>query len=149
MRIAIGTDHRGYAFKEELKATLKSWGHSVTDQGTDSAEACDYPDLAVKVAEDVAQGRADLGVLICGTGHGMSIAANKVPGVRAVTAYDDNTALMAKEHNNANVLVLPGSLIDPKRGAALAKVFLDAKFEGGRHSTRLAKITEIERKYLK
>ena len=149
MKFSVGTDHRGFEFKAELKKALEAEGHLVKDCGTDSPGACDYPEFAQKVAEDVAQGRAELGFLICGTGHGMSIAANKVPGIRAVTAYDEVTARLAREHNNANVLVLPGSLISAAQGIGLAKAFLAAKFEGGRHIGRLAKITEIERKYSK
>jgi ribose 5-phosphate isomerase B len=149
MKLAIGTDHAGFEFKEELKKQLQAQGHSLVDEGTASTERCDYPDFALKVAEAVAAGTVERGILICGAGHGMAIAANKVPGIRAATAYDDYSARMSRLHNDANVLVLPARVIAETRGLELAKIFMETPFEGGRHSPRLEKIHAIERKYSK
>ena len=147
MKIAIGTDHAGFDFKEELKKFLEGAGHQVTDCGTHDKAPCDYPDFALKVSEAVAQGAVERGILVCGAGHGMAIAANKVPGIRAATCTDDYSTRMSREHNDANVLVLPARVIAQLRGADLAKLFLATPFEGGRHAGRLAKITAIETKY--
>jgi RpiB/LacA/LacB family sugar-phosphate isomerase len=149
MKLAIATDHAGFDFKESLRKILEHSGHEVSDLGTHSPESCDYPDFALKVGEAVASGKAERGILICGAGHGMAIAANKVPGVRAATAYDDYSARLSREHNDANVLVLPARVIALTRGVELAKIFLETPFQGGRHAARLAKITEIEKKYSK
>lgn len=149
MKIAIGTDHAGFEFKEGLKKFLEAEGHQVTDYGTHGKESCDYPDFAVKVGEAVVAGREERGILVCGAGHGMSIAVNKVPGVRAATAYDDYSARMSREHNDANVLVLPARVIAATRGAELAAIFIKTPWEGGRHAGRLAKIADIEKKYSK
>ncbi len=146
MKIAIGTDHAGFDFKEALKAYLESKGHAVTDYGAASKEACDYPDFAEKVGEAVAAGRQERGILVCGAGHGMSIAANKVPGVRAANCYDDYSTRMSRAHNDANVLVLPARVIAASRGQELADLFISTQFEGGRHARRVDKIREIERK---
>ena len=149
MKIALGTDHAGFDFKESLKKHLEADGHQVTDYGTHDKASCDYPDYALKVAEAVAQKKEERGILICGAGHGMAIAANKVPGIRAATCYDDYSARMGREHNDANVLVLPARVISFSRGADLAKIFLNTAWEGGRHALRLEKISAIERKYPK
>jgi ribose 5-phosphate isomerase B len=149
VKIAIATDHAGFEFKEGLKKTLESEGHQVSDFGTSGTQSCDYPDFALKVAEAVTGGQAERGILVCGAGHGMSIAANKVPGIRAATCYDDYSARMSREHNDANVLVLPSRVIAPARGLDLVRLFLATAFEGGRHAGRLAKIVEIEKKYSK
>lgn len=149
MKIAIGTDHAGFEFKEGLKKFLEGEGHQVTDYGTFDRQSCDYPDYAVKVGEAVAAGKEERGILVCGAGHGMSIAANKIPGVRAATCYDDYSARMSREHNDANVLVLPARVIAPTRGQELSNIFIKTAFEGGRHAGRIAKITEIEKKYSK
>ena len=144
MRIYLGADHGGFALKEHVKAFLTGLGHEVTDVGTDSEESVDYPDFAVVVGEAVASGEADLGVLVCGTGLGMAIAANKIPGVRAVQASDPEMAHMARLHNDANVLTLPGRYIGPERAAEVVDAFLGTAFEGGRHQRRVDKIAALE-----
>jgi ribose 5-phosphate isomerase B len=146
--IVIGSDHGGLSLKSALKSYLTRREFSVTDAGTDSDASVDYPDFGQKVAEMVISGAADLGVLICGTGIGMSIAANKVPGIRAALVTDVFMARMAKEHNNANILVLGGRVLDEQTACDLVGAWLDATFEGGRHQGRLDKITDIEKKYL-
>jgi len=145
--IVIGSDHGGLSLKSSLKSYLTRREFSVADAGTDSDASVDYPDYGQKVAEMVISGAADLGVLICGTGIGMSIAANKVPGIRAALVTDVFMARMAKEHNNANILVLGGRVLDEQTACDLVGAWLDATFEGGRHQGRLDKITEIEKKY--
>mgnify|MGYP001049725432 FL=1 len=144
MRIYLGADHGGFALKEHVKAFLTGLGHEVTDVGTDSEESVDYPDFAAVVGEAVASGEADLGVLVCGTGLGMAIAANKIPGVRAVQASDPEMAHMARLHNDANVLTLPGRYIGPERAAEVVDAFLGTAFEGGRHQRRVDKIAALE-----
>jgi ribose 5-phosphate isomerase B len=145
-KIAIASDHAGFELKEKVKEHLKSLGYEVVDLGTNSTESVDYPDYAVRVAERVSSGEISEGVLCCGTGIGMSIAANKFPGVRAAVAVNEFMARMAKEHNNANVLCLSGRLTDPETAKKLVELWLNAKFEGGRHERRVAKIMEIEKK---
>ena len=145
--IVIGSDHGGLALKTALNSYLKRRGIEVTDAGTDDDSSVDYPDFGQKVAESVIAGGAELGVLICGTGIGMSIAANKIPGIRAALVTDVFMARMAKEHNNANVLVLGGRVLDEQNACDLVGAWLDATFEGGRHQKRLDKITALEKKY--
>lgn len=145
--IVIGSDHGGLGLKTALKNYLGRRGYTVTDAGTDNDASVDYPDFGQKVAEMVVDGTADSGILICGTGIGMSIAANKVPGIRAALVTDVFMARMAKEHNNANVLVLGGRVLDEQKACDLAGAWLDATFEGGRHQGRLDKIADIEKKY--
>ena len=145
--IVIGSDHGGLNLKSALNSYLASRGFEVTDVGTDNGASVDYPDFGQKVAEIVTGGHANLGVLICGTGIGMSIAANKIPGVRAALVTDVFMARMAKEHNNANILVLGGRVLDEQKACDLVEAWLDAVFEGGRHQGRLDKITALERKY--
>jgi ribose 5-phosphate isomerase B len=147
MKISIGADHAGFALKEQLRQALEQKGYQVVDEGTHSSASCDYPDYAEAVAHDVAEGRADRGILVCSTGIGMSIAANKVPGIRAALVTDVFMARMAKEHNNANVLVLGGRVLDEQKACDLVGAWLDASFEGGRHQGRLDKIADIEKKY--
>jgi ribose 5-phosphate isomerase B len=142
MRIAIGSDHRGVEFKSNVIALLKSWGHEYQDCGAYSEEPVDYPDIAAKVAGAVTDGEYDRGILICGTGIGMSIAANKITGIRAALAYDEFTATRARLHNDANVLCL-GSLRSGDVPTML-KAFLTTGFEGGRHQRRLEKISALE-----
>ena len=143
-RIAIGADHAGFQVKERIKQFLENAGHAVEDVGTLSDESVDYPEFARAVAEKVAGGLAQLGVLVCGTGMGMAIAANKVPGIRAAVVHDKVTARAAREHNDANVLTLGGRLIEPGLAVEIVKEFLDAQFAGGRHQRRVDKITEME-----
>jgi ribose 5-phosphate isomerase B len=145
--IVIGSDHGGLNLKTALNIYLAGRGVEVMDAGTNSDDSVDYPDFGQKVAEMVISGRADLGILICGTGIGMSIAANKIPGIRAALVTDAFMARMAKEHNNANILVLGGRVLDERKACDLVGAWLDAAFEGGRHQGRLDKITELERKY--
>jgi ribose 5-phosphate isomerase B len=144
MRIAIGSDHRGYGMKLKLAEVLAGLGHTVVDQGTHSADSCDYPDAAKDVAREVSSGEADRGILICGTGIGMAITANKFPGVRAATCSDEITAEICRRHNDVNVLCLSGDLLGESRLDNLIQVWLNTEFEGGRHARRLEKIAEIE-----
>lgn len=145
--IIIGSDHGGLALKTAVNSYLKRRGFDVTDAGTNGDASVDYPDFGQKVAETVIAGEAELGILICGTGIGMSIAANKIPGIRAALVTDVFMARMAREHNNANVLVLGGRVLDEQKACDLVGAWLDATFEGGRHQARLDKITLLEKKY--
>lgn len=149
MKIVLGSDHGGINLKTALTGYLARRGVEVEDAGTNGGESVDYPDFGQRVAELVVAGAADLGILICGTGIGMSIAANKVPGIRAALVTDSFMARMAREHNNANILVLGGRILDEQKACELAGAWLDASFEGGRHQGRLDKIVEIENKYTK
>lgn len=144
MRIVVGSDHAGFALKEHVKEFLESSGHQVVDVGTSSDESVDYPDYARAAAEAVAAGDADYGVLVCGTGLGMAIAANKVPGIRAVQVMDPALAEMARKHNDANVLTLAGRHTDPATAERIVEAFLSTGFEGGRHERRIQKIASIE-----
>ena len=143
MRIHLGSDHAGFALKEQVRALLEERGHEVTDVGTDGEESVDYPDYAGIVGRAVADGVADFGVLICGTGLGMAIAANKVHGVRAVQAYDPEMAHMARLHNDANVLTLPGRYLSAEEAAPVIDAFLGTAFEWGRHQRRVDKIAAL------
>ncbi|OHE22699.1 MAG: ribose 5-phosphate isomerase B [Syntrophobacterales bacterium RBG_19FT_COMBO_59_10] len=145
-KIIIGADHAGYRLKETLKPFLVEMGLAVTDAGTDNEQAVDYPDFAIKVAGAVAAGIFPRGILICGSGVGMSIAANRFPGVRAALCRDEETARLSRMHNDANILVLAGRKTDPETARAIARTWLDTPFEGERHQQRLDKIMEIERK---
>jgi len=144
MRIAIGTDHRGIKPKEFVKRELTETGHTVEDMGSFTEEPVDYPDIARKVAGAVAAGQADAGVLICDTGIGMSIAANKVKGVRAALCYDTFCAGRARLHNDANVICLSGRQ-DEKTMREIVGAFFSTAFEGGRHQRRVEKIADIEK----
>jgi ribose 5-phosphate isomerase B len=148
MRIAVGSDHRGYQIKGKLVTLLCADGHEVTDFGTQSDQAVDYPDYAVSVAKSVASGKAERGILICGTGFGMAIAANKFKGVRAATCADEVMAEMCRRHNDVNVLCLPGDLIGDRPVGDLVRIWLATEFEGGRHSRRIDKINHIEEENL-
>jgi ribose 5-phosphate isomerase B len=145
MRIAIGADHAGFVLKEHLRSRLEKLGHQVVDEGTHSAESCDYPDFAAPVAHDVIAGRVDRGILVCGTGVGMSIAANKVPGIRAALGTVPEEVRLVRAHNDANILTLGARFIDEPGADALADAFLETAFEGGRHGRRVEKIAAIER----
>jgi len=144
MRIAIGADHAGYSLKETLAAYLRERGVEVLDFGTHGPDAVDYPDYARVVAEAVARGEADFGVLICGTGVGMSITANKVPGIRAAAVSDVYSAKMSRAHNDANILCLGGRVVGPGLAIEILETWLRTPFEGGRHARRLEKIRQIE-----
>ena len=142
--IAIGSDHGGLELKEAVKSALAARGLDVDDYGTENGDSVDYPDFAVKVAGAVSRAEVELGILLCGTGIGMSIVANKFPGVRAALATDVFMARMAKEHNNANVLVLGGRVLDADLAVDMVNVWLDSLYEAGRHQRRLDKITRLE-----
>lgn len=149
MKIAIGSDHGGVDLKEEIINFLKSENYDVKDFGPKSKASCDYPDYALPVAEAVVAEEFDFGILICGTGIGISIAANKVPGVRAALCSDTFSAHATREHNNANVLALGARVVGTGLALDIVKTFLNAKFEGDRHQGRIDKITAIEKKYTK
>ncbi|TAK19282.1 MAG: ribose 5-phosphate isomerase B [Acidobacteria bacterium] len=144
MKVSLGADHAGVELKDQLKAWLTSRGVIVNDVGTHSADSVDYPDFAAAVANDVVSGAADRGVLVCGTGLGMAIAANKFPGIRAVPVVDEASARLGREHNDANVLTLGARLTAPEEAKELLRIFLETKYEGGRHQRRLDKITALE-----
>jgi ribose 5-phosphate isomerase B len=146
VRIAIGSDHAGYHLKEALKETLKGADVEVEDVGTEDETPVDYPDYAERVAGRVASGRSDRGILICGTGIGMAMAANKVRGIRAASVTDEGGARLARQHNDANVLTLGGRVTPPDTAARLVRIFLDTPFEGGRHQRRVEKVAALERK---
>lgn len=143
MRIAIGCDHAGFRLKEAVKAYLISKGIKVVDEGTHSEDAADYPDFAKKVVLDIKESRADFGILICGTGIGMSIAANRFKGIRAALCLFPEMAKLARAHNNANVLVLPGRFIGTELAHWIVDAFLSSSFEGGRHAERIQKIERM------
>ena len=145
MQIAIAADHGGFILKDGLRDRLRALGHQVTDFGADSAASTDYPDYAAVVARAVASGEFERGMLICTTGVGMSIAANKVPGIRAALGVNDAEVRLTRAHNNANVLTLGATLVDLDTAARLARIFLETEFEGGRHARRVDKIAAIER----
>ena len=142
--IAVGSDHGGLELKDAIKAALAARGLDVDDYGTDNGDSVDYPDFAEKVAAAVSRGDVELGILVCGTGIGMSIVANKFPGVRAALATDEFMAQMAKEHNNANVLVLGGRVLAKDLAVKMVNVWLDSTYEAGRHQRRLDKISRLE-----
>ena len=144
MRVAIGADHAGYELKEAVARLVEGMGHEVHDFGPSRPESVDYPDFARKVARGVSQGRFDRGILICGTGIGMCITANKVPGIRAALCHDHLTARLSREHNDANVLCLGGRLIGPALAAEIVETWLQTAFQGGRHARRLDKIRALE-----
>jgi ribose 5-phosphate isomerase B len=144
MRIAVGSDHRGYSVKTKIVELLERLGQEVIDDGVHDNESADYPDVARVVAKRISQGEADRGILICGTGIGMSIAANKFPGVRAATCHDDLTAEMSRRHNDLNVLCLSADMLGERLIDRMIEIWLKTEFEGGRHARRLEKIGEIE-----
>jgi len=141
--IAAGADHAGFEYKEKIVALLRAKGIEVTDFGTSSADSTDYPDYAHEVAQAVASGKADLGILVCGTGIGMAITANKHAGVRAANVESLTAARMAREHNNANVLAIGSRLTTWEQAAAIVEEFLSAEFQGGRHQRRVDKIHNL------
>ena len=147
MIIGFGSDHAGFCLKEELKAFVEELGHTVKDYGTFSTEAVDYPEIGFALGRAVAKGEVGLGIAICGTGIGISIAANKVPGIRAALCSDPFSAKASREHNDANILVLGGRVLGPGLAREIVQVWLTTRFEGGRHVNRLNKIRAIEEKY--
>jgi ribose 5-phosphate isomerase B len=145
MRIAVGSDHRGVNLRTKVVDLLAKLGQEVVDVGSFDTRSVDYPDIAAQVARKVSAGEVDRGILICGTGLGMSIAANKFPGVRAAPCYDDLTAEMSRRHNDLNVLCLSGDILGERLVDRLVEIWLNAEFEGGRHARRVEKISHLER----
>ena len=144
MRVCLGSDHRGVHIKSRLIQALQQNGYEIFDEGTNSDEPVDYPDFAAKVAQKVGCGQADRGILICGTGIGMAITANKFPGIRAASCHDEVMVEMSRRHNNVNILCLPGDLIGDRPIDELVLMWLQTEFEGGRHDGRVKKIDSIE-----
>ncbi len=147
MRVALGCDHGGYDLKERIKGWARDLGHQVDDLGCDSAESVDYPAYAVAVARKVTSGAADTGILVCGTGLGMCMAANKVPGIRAAVCNDLYCAEHARAHNDANIMTIGGRVVADGDAKRIVETFLNTKFEGGRHSRRVAQIMAIENEW--
>src|SRR5678815_926472 len=148
MRIALAADHAGYLLKNELRTTLQEQGHEVTDLGTNSATPVDYPDSAQAVADAIRSGQADRGIIVCGSGAGVSIAANKFPGIRAAVCHDTYTAHQAVEHDDMNVLCLGARVVGASLAQDIVTSFLGAAFSGeSRHRRRLDKVLDIERRY--
>jgi len=148
LRIIVGADHRGFELKDRLVAWLRSEGHEVEDIGTHSTESVDYPPYAFKVGEAVASGRCDRGILVCHSGNGIAMAANKVYGVRAAVCMNVEHAEMARRHNDANVLVIGQDYIQPGAEFEMVKTWLETPFDGGRHARRLAQIRDYEARQL-
>lgn len=148
-KIAVGSDHAGFALKERVREYLKGQGFEVEDCGVHSSSPADYPDYAEKVATRVAGGRAAWGVVVCGTGLGVAIAANKIPGVRAATCNNTLLARFAREHNNANVLAMGGRMVDEAQARKILDTWMATEFAGGRHEQRVEKITRIEQTHPK
>jgi ribose 5-phosphate isomerase B len=146
MKIVIGSDHAGLSLKEELKEFLGSLGYRVHDMGTHSAQASDYPDYAAKVAEAVSTGQFPRGVLVCGSGVGMAIVANKFSNVRAVVCLDEETARISRCHNDTNIIALAERRTKTEDAQGILKTWLETEFEGGRHKARLDKIRDVERR---
>ncbi len=145
MKIAVGSDHAGMMLSVDLAKSLTEAGHQVEDLGTYSEASVDYPDFAKKVADSVASGKTELGILVCGTGIGMSITANKVHGVRAAVCRTEFEAKMARAHNDANILCLGQRVTGPGLAKEIVRAFISGSFEGGRHANRVAKITALEK----
>jgi ribose 5-phosphate isomerase B len=145
MKVAVASDHRGYHLKEKVISLLKAKGHTVIDDGPASEASVDYPDFAALVARKVCRGEVDRGILICGTGIGMAISANKFPGVRAAACVDEVTAELSRRHNDLNVLCLSGDLLSSRSTERLVEIWMDAAFEGGRHERRVEKIRDLEK----
>lgn len=145
MRIAIGSDHAGLEQKQALAAHLVQSGHEIVDLGTDSADSVDYPDYALAVGRSVADGETEFGVLVCGTGIGMAVAANKVDGVRAANVVSEEFARLARQHNDANVVAVSGRFIPLEENERIVDAFLATAFEGGRHQGRVDKINDAEK----
>jgi len=144
MRIAIGSDHRGYHLKEKLASILSTKGHEVSDEGTTKTDAVDYPDYAAIVAKKVSDEVVDRGILICGTGIGMAITANKFPGVRAAACTDEVTAEISRRHNDLNILCLSADMLSPRVVERMVEIWIETEFEAGRHLRRVEKIHKIE-----
>jgi ribose 5-phosphate isomerase B len=144
MKVAIGSDHGGFDLKEAVSAVIRELGHEVVDKGVHDRTSVDYPDFAAKVAEAVVTGECERGVLICGTGIGMSIAANKVPGIRAALCNEIFSAQMAREHNDANILCLGARVVGPSVAEGIVRAYFTSSFAGGRHANRVAKLKALD-----
>jgi ribose 5-phosphate isomerase B len=144
MKISLGADHAGYLLKDRIRQYISERGHQVIDEGTNTSDSVDYPDFAVRVAEDVAAGRAERGILVCGSGIGMAISANKISGIRAANISNAYEAQMSREHNDLNVLTLGARILNESDAMHIVQIWLDTPFSGGRHTGRLDKIREIE-----
>jgi len=144
MRVALGCDHRGYEAKELIKNLLQRSGHEVIDFGTDGSKSCDYPDYAIPASLAVSRGEAERGILVCGSGIGMSITANKIRGIRAALCHDEMTAQMSRKHNDANVLCLPAMLVNDLLITRMVESWMSSEFEGGRHIRRVEKMMSAE-----
>lgn len=149
MKIAIGSDHAGFELKQKIKQALIEQGYQLDDKGTNSPESVDYPDFARQVGEEVAQQKAERGILVCGSGIGMEIAANKVPGIRAANARTELDAQLSREHNDVNVLALGARMLDEAAAMKIVDKWLHTAFSGGRHQQRVNKISDIERQEAK
>ena len=148
MKVAVGSDHAGFLLKQDVAALLRKDGHAVVDVGTDSTEAVDYPDFAEALGQAILDGRAERGVLVCGSGVGASVAVNKLPGIRAAICHDIYSAHQGVEHDDMNVLVLGGRIVGPAVVPELVRAFVGAQFTGEeRHARRLAKVKAIEKRY--
>lgn len=145
MKIAIGADHAGFALKDQVRDALRQAGHEVVDVGTNSAESTDYPDYAGAVAHDVVSGAAERGILVCSTGVGMSIAANKVDGIRAALAVSPEEVRLTRAHNDANIITIGARYTDAQKANEMVRVFLETPFDGGRHARRIEKIAQLEK----
>lgn len=145
MIISIGSDHAGFKYKEEVKKHLESLGHKVIDEGTYSLDSCNYAEFALKTAEDVSSKRSDLGILVCSSGEGVCMAANKVKGIRCGIGYNDEVSHLVREHNNANMITFGQSFMSLEDVLRRVDIFLNAKFEGGRHEKRVNTIIDYEK----
>ena len=144
MKIALGCDHGGYELKQYIIQVLEKLGHTCEDFGCDSLDSCDYPDFGAAAARAVAAGTCDRGIVICTTGIGISIAANKVRGIRCALCHDPLSAEMTRRHNDANMLALGGGMVGPNLAVRIVEVFLNTEFEGGRHQRRVDKLRDLE-----
>ena len=145
MRISVGSDHRGHSVKSKVVELLVKAGHEVLDEGTNSTESVDYPDFGALVGKKVSNGEVERGILICGTGIGMTITANKFPHVRAATCNDEITAEMCRRHNDVNILCLSSDMLGERNIEPLIRIWLETEFDGGRHARRIGKISDLER----
>lgn len=143
MKLAIGSDHAGFQLKEVLKAYLSNQGHELEDFGTASEDSVDYPDFAHPVANEVENGGAELGILVCGSGNGVNMSANKHEGIRSALSWEPEIASLARQHNDANVVAIPARFITEESGKAIVDAFIAAEFEGGRHARRVEKIKSV------
>ncbi len=148
-KIILGSDHAGFPLKETIKQYLAGMGYTITDVGTDCTDSVDYPDFGIRVASRVSSGEFDRGILVCGSGVGMDIVANKFPHIRAVIGLDEVTVRLSRQHNNTNILVLAGRRTDQALAQSITRVWLNTEFEGGRHQRRLDKIGELEKRLFK